>query len=575
MLSTFRSSGPVFQKFQALSTMTRWLRLVLIVAIAFGAVARFVYLDTKVYWYDETLTSLRTSGYLESEYKKAVSDRTVTVTQLQRFQHENAERDARSTIRALAIDDPQHPPLYYLLERSWDAFFGGSIAARRALGAFFSLLTIPALYWLGRELLPRASSFPLIAAALFAVSPFELEYSQQAREYTLWGFVTVLSSALFIRACRTDNRRTWIAYAVSIAVGMYSHSFFAFVIVAHALTVVYLLMTRQVTNWRPFFLSIVTAGCAYAPWAYNLEQHLDTVAQTNTWNAASLPAVVYLYKILFNVGAVFFDAEFANMLYSVMLLPIAAIVVWSLYVVSRSNERRLAVFISALFWAAVLPLLVPDLVLHQSRAAAGRYLLPAWIAIDLAVAYWIALELSQTGTRPRTAEVAATTLILLGAISWGVSARATSWYTASTDAPVLSIASALEERPKTLILTNDTVLALKLSNYLRPADRFVFTNSPTPEFVHAGGESRFLIEPSPALCKTIARYPHLSVSLAYAPPFTDSPMLHMPFMEAPGLRTVFSSLRNKMKSIHGDNGGAYRVWRVTNARFGQPAEKCR
>lgn len=561
------------RRMPALATLDGWLRIALIATIVFGAVARFAYLDKKVYSHDETLTSLRTSGYLESEYKEAVAGRTQTVARLQLFQHANAQRGAGATIRALAIDDPQHPPLYYLLERWWDALFGGSIFARRSLGALFGLLTIPALYWLCRELAPRVPSFPLVATALFAISPFQLAYTQQAREYTLWGLICVVSSALLLYALRTNRRPIWIAYALSLGAGMYAHTFFAFVVAAHAVTLVFLTIARRTTSRRAFLFSVLAAGCAYAPWAYNLIQNRQTVAATNTWFAAAVPAPVYFYKILFNVGSIFFDAEYANVLYSIILLPLAASVLWSLYVVSRADEPRL-VLVPALFWTTVIPLFLQDLVHHESRATVSRYFVPAFIALELAVSFWIADWLIESSLRGRIARLAAASLLLCGLVSWAVSARATSWYTASNDAPVLSIAERVTARPDALILTDDSMLALQLSNYMRPSDRFIFTNTPAPQFFHSQNVNRFLIEPSPALCAASAHDPGVSIDLAYEPPFTDSPMLHMSVMDAPVIRTVFSALRKKMTAIHGDITGMFRVWSVSASRAREVPGRC-
>jgi uncharacterized membrane protein len=557
-----------------LKATPRWLQLVLVAIIVFGAIVRFDGLDKKVYSHDETLTSLRTSGYLEAEYKKIVSNRTLVVPDLRTFQHANTQRDARSTIRTLAIDDPQHPPLYYLLERSWDALFGGSIYARRSLGAVFSLLTLPAIYWLCVNLAPRLPAFPLVATALFAISPFELEYTQQAREYTLWGLLSVVSCALFLRACAMNRPMIWIAYAASLAVGLYSHTFFVFVIAAQAVSAIYLAANGYRLNFRALFVCAIAAAVAYAPWALNLVQNYQTVQATNSWFAAAVPAPVYLYKWFFNLGTVFFDAEYENLLYSFMLLPLGALVLWSVSAVWRMEQGRPGVLILALFWTTVIPLLVQDLVHHESRATSGRYLLPACIAIDLAVAYWIALWLSTKGRRARFASVATGALLLLGLISWGVSAQVTSWYTASSDAPVLPIVKSIREQPRALILTTDSVLALQLSNYLPSTDRFVFSDRAPTDVLHAKDASLFLLEPSPAQCAKIANDTTLSVTLAYKPPFTDSPMLHMSFMDAPGFRTIFSALRKKMTTIHGDATGMFRLWRVRAANARQAGANC-
>jgi len=538
------------------------MRITLIVAIVLGAVVRFAFLDTKVYSHDETLTSLRTSGYLESEYRTAVAGSTETVAQLQKYQHANHDRGPAATVRALATDDPQHPPLYYLLERSWDKLFGGSIAARRSLGAFFGLLTIPAMYWLCRELLARSPEFALLATTLFAVSPFELQYTQQAREYTLWGLLCVISSALFIRACRANSTSVWIAYSLAIALGMYAHTFFVFVVAAHAITAVCMALRRRAPNLRAFSLACLAAACAYAPWALNMLKNSQTVQVTNTWFAAAVPLPVYLYKIVFNFGAVFFDAEYANLLYSFVLIPLFLLIAYALYAVARTDDFPLGVFVLSLFFTAVGPLLGVDILHRESRATAARYMLPAFLAINLAVAYLIVLWLGEPGRRAQLAGVTTVLLLFLGAASWIVSARATSWYTASSDAPVLTIVQEVERKPDAVILTNDSTLALQLSNYLPANARFIINAGAPADFLNSSSLNRFVLEATPLACAEIARDPTIALSVAYQPAFVDSPMLHMAFMDAPLVRPLFSALRRKLVAIHGDPTGMFRLLQV-------------
>ena len=43
------------------------LRFLVIVLIVLGVFFRFINIDRKVYWFDETFTSLRISGYTEKE----------------------------------------------------------------------------------------------------------------------------------------------------------------------------------------------------------------------------------------------------------------------------------------------------------------------------------------------------------------------------------------------------------------------------------------------------------------------------------------------------------------------------
>lgn len=548
--------------------MPAWLTALLILSIAAGVVFRLAALDRKVYSHDETLTSLRTSGFLFSEFERNVRGRTLSVAQLQAYQHANAQRGIAATIRTLALDDPQHPPLYYLLERLWTQLFHNSIFARRALGAVFGILTIPAVFWLCRELLPEDRGWGLVAAAFFALSPFEVQYTQQAREYTLWGLLTVVSSALLLRALRTNAARTWAGYAVSIVLGLYAFLFFAFVLAAHAIVAGAFERMHRTRIWRPFVLVLALGLVAYAPWLQNLYANRETVAETNSWFSTGIPLAVYAYKWLFNSGTVFFDAEYRNIWYSAILVPLGALYCWSFYSICRSPTKIVPVFVLSLFGTACAPLLLPDLVLHQSRLTAGRYVTPAWIAIDLAVAYWVSSLLRRNPLRVRIASAVTVVLLLLSAISYAVSLPARAWWTASFDAPVLSIADAINMQPSPLILIDDAALALQLSNYLRPDARFVLSASPSAEFLHpATAVSRFLIDPAPRLRSQVERKDDLNVRLVYKPAYSDSPMLQ----GAGALSGVRTELRTIRAASGSGDGDYFSLWAVSGAEPGRPA----
>src|SRR4028118_1698867 len=96
------------------------LRFLITILLVLGVFFRFVALDKKVYWIDEAFTSLRVSGYTEAEVVQQVSNAPlVSIEALQKYQRPNAEKSVVDTIKSLAVEDPHHPPLYYVLARSW------------------------------------------------------------------------------------------------------------------------------------------------------------------------------------------------------------------------------------------------------------------------------------------------------------------------------------------------------------------------------------------------------------------------------------------------------------------------
>ncbi|HEY9883971.1 MAG TPA: hypothetical protein V6C98_10225, partial [Thermosynechococcaceae cyanobacterium] len=95
-----------------------WLRWLVIFLIVVGVVFRFVNLNHKVYWHDEVYTSLRAAGYTGQEIGQEIFQNQVfTPKELLRFQQIRPGSTPADTVRSLAVEDPQHPPLYFLLDR--------------------------------------------------------------------------------------------------------------------------------------------------------------------------------------------------------------------------------------------------------------------------------------------------------------------------------------------------------------------------------------------------------------------------------------------------------------------------
>lgn len=84
------------------------------------------------------------------------------------------------------------PPLYYLLAWLWTRPFGTGEVGLRSLSALIGVLTIPAVYALARQLASERAA--LIAAALAAVNPLLVWYSQEARAYALLVLLVTLAT---------------------------------------------------------------------------------------------------------------------------------------------------------------------------------------------------------------------------------------------------------------------------------------------------------------------------------------------------------------------------------------------
>ena len=118
----------------------------------------------------------------------------------------------------------QHPPLHYSLLHLWIALFGEMQGAVRALSALASTLTVPIFYAAARRLLDRPAAS--IAVTILAISPFHIQFAQEARMYALLT-LEVACVLYFLSRLLTKGeplRRDWIGLAVAQGLVMLTHN---------------------------------------------------------------------------------------------------------------------------------------------------------------------------------------------------------------------------------------------------------------------------------------------------------------------------------------------------------------
>jgi 4-amino-4-deoxy-L-arabinose transferase-like glycosyltransferase len=95
------------------------------------------------------------------------------------------------------ITSVTHPPLYYLTLRGWIDLFGDGDRATRMMSLVFSLGAIAVLF----DAVRRGSSSTaqgLAAAAMMALAPAQIDFSQTTRPYTMIEFLALLAVDLLI-----------------------------------------------------------------------------------------------------------------------------------------------------------------------------------------------------------------------------------------------------------------------------------------------------------------------------------------------------------------------------------------
>ncbi len=143
------------------------------------------------------------------------------------------------------------PPLYYVLLHWWLAL-GNDDGLVRLLSAIPGIATIPAIYSVAKRLTDVRVAF--VAAMIFALSPLQLYYAQEARMYALLVFLTTLSLWSYLVAQEQGRARNWAVWIVASILAVYTHSFAGLLLVAIDVDAV-LRWTRKRNRLEPVILS--------------------------------------------------------------------------------------------------------------------------------------------------------------------------------------------------------------------------------------------------------------------------------------------------------------------------------
>ncbi|MEL6383762.1 MAG: glycosyltransferase family 39 protein [Cyanobacteria bacterium J06626_18] len=512
-----------------------------LILIALGIVFRFGNLN-QVYWHDETFTSLRMSGYTAPEVKTDLfnGETLVTVNDLMQYQWPHEERTVVDTVSSLVVDDPQHPPVYYVLVRQWVAAFGHSIWMARSLSVLISLLSFPAMYWLCQELFVFADVkqrvttsqrrlTSLLATVLLAVSPYHVLYSQEAREYALWTVFILILNALFLRNLRHSTWFNWLLYTSLLSASLYTHPFTGFFAVGHGFYLLITALSRPARSTIAGCLAVAIGCLSFVPWAWILIRS-SFVSIGLSWVNQPLPLDILMKIWGLHLMRCFFltegDFGFDTWQVYVGLSLAIPLLVYTLYFICRWTPWRFWLFILTLIIFTCLPLVLPDLIIGGQRSSAGRYFVPTILGMQIAIATVLALHISSKHPLIRQFWRGVTVVILMVAIASNISILRTdaTWPKfLSYHIPV--IARTVNQSPNPLVISSSFGInygnVFSLSHQLNPEvplllfDLDQVPNASTPSKLTEKFRNVFLLNPSDELRASIEQRENTEADLIF------------------------------------------------------------
>ncbi|MFB2921707.1 MULTISPECIES: glycosyltransferase family 39 protein [Aerosakkonema] len=498
-------------------TYQKKIGILLALLLVMGIFFRFINIDRKVYWDDEATNSLRTSGYTEKELFDQVYDgRVIGIEDLQKYQYPSSEKTVIDTIKSLAVEESQSPPLYYVMARFWMQWVDHSPTAMRSLSALISLLAFPSIYWLCLELF-ELSLVGWIAIALLTVSPFHVIYAQEARLYSLWTVTILLSSAALLRAIRLKTKLSWGTYAAALAVGLYTFPFTALVAIGHGVYVFATERFRLSKTIIAYLLTSLVAVIVYSPWIFLIITNSHKIGK---WREQKLSLSVTIEKWALNFIHVFLDFNFERPEWTIIvLIPI----IYAIYFLVRHAPLRVWLFIVTLIGVTELALILPDLLKGGIRSTIDRYLIPCYLGIELAVAFLIASKITVLTVKKwqyRLWQVFALALISCGVISCAIHSQAVTWWNKGPAVVYVRLANIINQADRPLLISDgDRQIEgreLALSYLLEPKVKLILLSKENLNNLQIpnGFSDVFVFDPSGKLLEQIKKIPNRQLESA-------------------------------------------------------------
>ena len=215
--------------------------LLLLLWITIGTLLRFAGLGVLPPWTDECATTVFSLG--NSFYSLPLNQFMGVETLLSPLKP-SPDAGISDVIHYL-LTESTHPPVYFALTHLWLKLFPledgiVSIWAVRSLSALLGVISIPAIFCLGR-LAFRSLLVGHIAAAMMAVSPFGIFLAQQARHYTLAILLVIASLGCLVKAVELidcgERLPSWLGLGwVGVnSLGIATHYFFILTLGAEAI----------------------------------------------------------------------------------------------------------------------------------------------------------------------------------------------------------------------------------------------------------------------------------------------------------------------------------------------------
>lgn len=448
----------IFQQNIFANFFLKRVNLILFLIMGLALFFRGYNLESKIIWHDEIYSQFHIVGYYYQELNQNIFHGQIIQPQdLQFYLKLRSDRTFVDTIKGLLLDDPHHPPLYYLLAKFWLYIWGDNIISSRILSVISGIVILPIAYLLSQEIF-KQKRISLIFTFLIANSPFFVLFAQEAREYSLWALFILLSYLFLLKALNTKSWKGggvyWGCYTFSLTAGIYTSALMLTVIISQF---IYLILIHKWSKRNLFFysLSLTLSFGMFLPWLLGFIENFHTYKLATAWiSQTNLPAFIFIKHLLTNIGRLFLLLNpvepQVSLLNILLLFIIVLIIIISYYYLVIYGDKTQKIFLLIFSLTPFLLLVIPDILFGGIRAIIPRYLIPTQLGLFLVIAYYLGINY-----KSKLAKIFFMILIIFGLSANIKNLSTTTAWTKDINYNLNTIAEIINDNSPSLVVGND------------------------------------------------------------------------------------------------------------------------
>ena len=251
-----------------------------------------------------------------------------------------------------AVKSQCHMPFYYLYLKFFMSLFGQSDLVLRLTSVLAGVLSIGAMYFVGKE---KDEKTGLICAGLTSISAFLIYYSQEVRFYSILFFFSAMALLFTIRCLKSPSRKNLIWFTVSSFLILFTHTIGFVFVFFNLLFLSIALFNKFKKQIIILWSTVCVCGIALCPLILKI---FGTQSFSQWWGHFSVSKIGFLLTDYFspvitnltNAPDNFFYAP-QNLIF--MFIPVG-IAVYGIYLACRKDKKNSFLLSVALGFLIVL-----------------------------------------------------------------------------------------------------------------------------------------------------------------------------------------------------------------------------